>query len=79
MEKAQYAGFWIRCYATFIDILAMLLFISVPLTLIYGAAYWQSNHGILGFWDVFLGYIVPFVATNGTMYPKKTSQKPKIP
>ena len=63
MEKAQYAGFWIRCYATFIDILAMLLFISVPLTLIYGAAYWQNNHGILGFWDVFLGYIVPFVAT----------------
>ena len=48
MEKVEYAGFWIRCYATFIDMLVMLLFISVPLTLIYGAAYWQSNHGILG-------------------------------
>ena len=63
MEKVEYAGFWIRLYATFIDLLVMLLFIYMPLTLIYGAAYWQGEHGILGFWDVFLGYIVPIVVT----------------
>ena len=30
---------------------------------IYGSEYWVSEQTVKGFWDLLLGYIVPFIAT----------------
>lgn len=62
-QQQRYAGFWIRLLAGLIDLAVMLVVIYLPLTLIYGEAYWEGEAFIAGFWDAFLGYIVPFVGT----------------
>ena len=41
----------------------MMIVLYVPLSLIYGEEYWVGDKLIYGFWDVMLGYVVPFVAT----------------
>lgn len=63
MDTQQYAGFWLRVGATLIDIVIMLVVILLPLTLIYGEQVWLGEKLILGFWDVILNYVLPFVAT----------------
>lgn len=63
MEDREYAGFWIRFGALLIDLVIMVIVLYVPLSLIYGEEYWIGNKIINGFWDVMLGYVVPFVAT----------------
>ena len=61
-EQIQYAGFWIRLLAVLIDSILLTIFISVPLTLIYGVQdYWFGEEFFLGFWDLFLGYIAPVI------------------
>ena len=63
MENKEYAGFWIRFGALLIDLVIMAIVLYVPLSLIYGEEYWLGDKLIYGFWDVMLGYVVPFVAT----------------
>ena len=63
MNTPEYAGFWVRFGAGIIDTIILTIVIGVPLTLIYGAEYWTSNTFIYGFWDFFLWYIFPVVAT----------------
>ncbi len=63
MNEQEYAGFWIRVGASLIDLIIMVIVIIVPLSLIYGEEYWLGEQVFFGFWDVFLNYIVPFVAT----------------
>ncbi len=63
MNEQEYAGFWIRVGASLIDLIIMVIVIFVPLSLIYGEEYWLEEQMVYGFWDVFLNYIVPFVAT----------------
>ncbi len=63
MEGREYAGFWIRFVALLIDLVVMGIVLYVPLSFIYGEEYWIGEKFIYGFWDVMLGYIVPFVAT----------------
>ena len=63
MENKEYAGFWIRFGALLIDLVIMAIVLYVPLSLIYGEEYWVGDKLIYGFWDVMLGYVVPFVAT----------------
>lgn len=63
MADSEYAGFWIRFGACFIDLLLLIVVLDIPLAFIYGMEYWQGEKFIYGFWDVFLSYIVPFVAT----------------
>ncbi|MAZ69087.1 RDD family protein [Porticoccus sp.] len=63
MENKEYAGFWIRFGALLIDLVIMAIVLYVPLSLIYGEEYWIGDKLIYGFWDVMLGYVVPFVAT----------------
>jgi len=63
-EQIEYAGFWIRLLAASIDTILLTIFISVPLTLMYGVrGYWTGGAGFLGFWDLFLGYIAPVIVT----------------
>ena len=63
MKNKEYAGFWIRFGAVLIDLIVMSIVLYVPLTLIYGKAYWLGDQLIYGFWDVIIGYVVPVVAT----------------
>lgn len=63
MENKEYAGFWIRLGAMLIDVVILLIVVSVPLTLIYGAEYWEEDKLLFGFWDLTISYIMPFVAT----------------
>lgn len=63
MENKEYAGFWIRFGAMLIDSIVMLIVLYIPLSFIYGEEYWVGDQFIYGFWDVMLGYVVPFVAT----------------
>ncbi|MDP2380411.1 MAG: RDD family protein, partial [Pseudohongiella sp.] len=63
MEGKEYAGFWIRSGAVLIDLVVMAIVLYVPLSFIYGEEYWLGDSFISGFWDLMLGYIVPFVAT----------------
>ena len=63
MENKEYAGFWIRLGAALIDLVVIAIVFLVPLTLIYGEEYWIGDQFFYGFWDLMLGYILPFVAT----------------
>jgi len=63
MENEEYAGFWIRVGAVLIDLVVMLIVLYIPLSFIYGEEYWAGDKFVYGFWDVMLGYVVPFVAT----------------
>lgn len=63
MEYAKYAGFRIRFLAMLIDVVIMLIVFSVPLSFIYGQAYWEGDQLIYGFWDVMFNYIAPLVLT----------------
>lgn len=63
MEDKEYAGFWIRFGAFLIDSVVMLIVLYIPLSFIYGEEYWVGDQSIYGFWDVMLGYVVPFIAT----------------
>jgi len=63
MDDKEYAGFWIRFGALLIDLVVIAVVLYVPLSFIYGAEYWVGDKFIQGFWDLMLGYVVPFVAT----------------
>lgn len=63
MENTEYAGFWIRLGAVLIDLLVMIIVLYIPLSFIYGEEYWLGDQIIYGFWDIILGYVVPFIAT----------------
>jgi uncharacterized RDD family membrane protein YckC len=61
-EGFRYAGFWIRLWATVIDIL-LLLAVTFPLLLwIYGTEYFQSQSVIRGPMDVLISWVFPAVA-----------------
>ena len=63
-EGVRYAGFWIRVWASAIDVV-LLLVITWPLLLwIYGAEYFtrQSSTPIRGPMDFLISYVLPAVA-----------------
>ena len=62
-SNREYAGFWIRVAAALIDAVVLSIVIYVPLSMIYGEEYWLGQQSVYGFWDVLLGYVLPFVAT----------------
>ena len=59
----RFAGFWIRCLASLVDTVVMLLVIVPLLYAIYGLAYFTSEEIIQGIPDLLLQYALPFVAT----------------
>lgn len=63
VEEKDYAGFWVRTGALLIDVVILSIFVTIPLSYIYGPSYWQEDFLVYGFWDVVLGFIFPFVAT----------------
>jgi len=63
MNHTPYAGFWLRLAASLIDMIIVFIVIFIPLSLIYGEEYWNTNQLFLGFWDVILNYVIPFIVT----------------
>ena len=62
--SVKYAGFWVRALASLVDTIMLAVIITLPLTLIYGAEEYSTGEKLfLGFWDIFLGYIVPVLLT----------------
>lgn len=63
MENQEYAGFWIRFAASLIDSLIFAIVIFPLLYIVYGAAYWNAEQGVSGFWDILLQYVFPLAVT----------------
>ena len=59
----HYAGFWIRTLAVIIDTVIILPPLMAILYGIYGESLWGTERLVLGFWDVFLNYVLPFLLT----------------
>lgn len=58
----QYAGFWVRVWASLIDVV-LLMIILVPLLLrIYGSEYLSSEKLVHGPLDFLLSWVVPAIA-----------------
>ena len=58
----EYAGFWLRVWASLIDTVLVCALIFPVLTAIYGRAYWNSTKFIQGPADFLLSWIAPAVA-----------------
>ena len=62
-EELRYAGFWIRVFTVFIDVI-MWMAISYPsLYFVYGKEIWNKTDFILGPADFIISWIFPFVLT----------------
>ncbi len=63
MSSSEYAGFWIRFGAMFIDSLLLML-ITLPLMyMLYGVAAFNGEKFVQGPGDVLITYVFPIVAT----------------
>lgn len=61
IDNVEYAGFWIRVGASFIDGLLFAIF-TLPITMIvYGDTLWESESMILGPADFLINYVLPAV------------------
>ena len=61
-EELEYAGFWIRVAAFFIDSI-LIATITIPLLIaIYGTDYFESGRLIEGTWDFIISFVLPAVA-----------------
>ena len=59
VKEYQYAGFWLRFVAVFIDALILSL-VTLPLMLmIYGTGYLETNDSFAGFWDALIQSVLP--------------------
>ena len=61
MKNKKYAGFWIRVVASLIDTILLIGLTAIPITLIYGAAYWEGEQYFYGIWDILINYLAPFI------------------
>ena len=60
--ELEYAGFWMRVWASLIDTVLVCALIFPLLTVIYGRAYWDSPKLIQGPIDFLLSWVAPAVA-----------------
>ena len=62
--QVEYAGFWIRLLAALVDTMLLTVFVTLPLSFVYGPQdYFLGEQIFLGFWDIFLGYVLPVFLT----------------
>ena len=61
MKNKKYAGFWIRVVASLIDTILLIGLTAIPITLIYGAEYWEGEQYFYGIWDILINYLAPFI------------------
>lgn len=58
----EYAGFWIRVWASVIDSVLVAIVILPVLTAVYGSGYWSSSRFIQGPVDFLLSWVAPAIA-----------------
>jgi len=76
MSEEEYAGFWIRVGAAIIDGIILIIILTPIMYLFFGSTYYhgeiyydeqlgfiQHTSSVNGFWDFFLNFAVPLVAT----------------
>lgn len=61
-SELEYAGFWIRAWASVIDSILVGIIIFPILTAVYGFAYWESTRLIQGPLDFLLSWVAPAAA-----------------
>lgn len=61
-SELEYAGFWIRVWASVIDSILVCIIILPALTAVYGKAYWSSDSFIQGPIDFLLTWVAPAIA-----------------
>jgi len=61
-EELEYAGFWIRVWASIIDPLLLGIVVYPLLTAIYGNAYWTGTDFVHGPMDFLVSWVLPAVA-----------------
>ena len=61
-EELEYAGFWIRVWASVIDTLLLGIVVYPLLTAIYGDAYWEGTNFVHGPLDFLISWVLPAVA-----------------
>jgi uncharacterized RDD family membrane protein YckC len=59
MNTLEYAGFWIRAWASLIDTIFMALIILPLLWWIYGDSYFLNRSVDYGTWDMLMNYVFP--------------------
>ncbi|OYU44964.1 MAG: RDD family protein [Burkholderiales bacterium PBB4] len=60
--ELEYAGFWIRVWASIIDSLLAGLVIYPVLTAVYGFAYWEGESVVQGPIDFLMSWVAPALA-----------------
>ena len=61
-SELEYAGFWIRVWASIIDSFLAAIILLPLLTAVYGTAYWDSDRFVQGPIDFLLSWVAPAVA-----------------
>jgi uncharacterized RDD family membrane protein YckC len=61
-NQLQYAGFWLRVWASVIDTALLCALILPILTMVYGKAYWSAEQLIQGPVDFLLSWVFPALA-----------------
>jgi uncharacterized RDD family membrane protein YckC len=61
-SNVEYAGFWIRVWASIIDTVILGVLIYPVLTAIYGTEYWDSTDFIQGPADFLISWVLPAIA-----------------
>ena len=76
MNTIEYAGFWIRVWATVIDTLFMMLIILPVLWWIYGDSYFLNRSVAYGTWDTLMNYVfLPAIIILFWLYKSATPGK----
>lgn len=61
-SQVEYAGFWIRVWASIIDTVILGVLIYPLLTAIYGSQYWSSTDFVQGPADFLISWVLPAIA-----------------
>jgi uncharacterized RDD family membrane protein YckC len=60
-QELEYAGFWIRVWASIIDTILLCIVVYPLLTAIYGDAYWEGTDFVHGPMDLLISWVLPAV------------------
>ncbi|MCZ8258468.1 MAG: RDD family protein [Polaromonas sp.] len=60
--QVEYAGFWIRVWASIIDSVILGVLLYPLLTAIYGSQYWSSTDFVQGPADFLISWVLPAIA-----------------
>jgi uncharacterized RDD family membrane protein YckC len=61
-SELEYAGFWIRLWASAIDTVLVCIILLPVMTMVYGTAYWESESAVQGPIDFLLSWVAPAIA-----------------